>query len=74
MCTWKCVPPIGNMINGSWEEINNNLKYDFSNLVLSGQIEEAINLLENDKIKKQKNIEYSEQNGQCMLCHKHFSS
>jgi len=74
ICTWKCVPPIGNMINGSWEEIINNLKYDFSKLVLSGQIEEAINSIEKDETKQKENIEYSKQNGQCMLCYKNFSS
>ena len=72
ICTWKCVPPIGNMINGLWEEIINNLKHDFSKLVLSGQIEKAINSIEKDKIKSRQNIEYSKQNGQCMLCYKHF--
>jgi len=74
ICAWKCVPPIGNMINGSWEEITNNLKYDFTKLVLSGQIEEAINSIEKDDTKKQENIDHSKQNGQCMLCYKNFSS
>ena len=74
ICTWKCVPPIGNMITGSWEEIISNLKYNFSKLVLSGQIEKAINSIEKDEIKKQQNVEYSKQNGQCMLCYKYFSS
>ena len=47
-------------------------KYDFSKLFLSGQIEEAINSFEKDEIKKKENVEYSKQNGQCMLCYKNF--
>lgn len=74
ICTWKCVPPIGNMIKDSWKEIIDHLKYDFSELVLSGQIEKAINFMENDEKIKQQNIEYSKQHGQCMLCYKNFSS
>lgn len=74
ICTWKCVPSIGNMINNSWEEIIKNSKYDFSRLVLSGQIEKAINLLEKDELKKKENIKHSKQKGQCMLCYKTFSS
>ncbi len=74
ICTWKCIPPIGNMINGKWEEITNNLKNDFNKLVLSGQIEEAINSIEKDETKRKENTLYSRENGQCMLCYKQFSS
>lgn len=74
ICTWKCIPPIGNMIKDTWEKITNNLKYEFTKLILSGQVEKAINSIEKSETKKRENIEYSKQNGQCMLCYKNFSS
>lgn len=73
VCPWKCMPPIGNMFNDSWEEIENNLKLDFNKLILVGKIEEAINLLEENESLKKNNIDYSKKNGQCMLCIKKFS-
>lgn len=70
ICTWKCIPPIANMIHDSWENIVEKMQSEFYQLILAGKIEEAISSL--DKTKSEDNYKISKKEGQCMLCYKTF--
>lgn len=68
VCTWKCIPPLGNMLN-DFEIIEKNLSKDFFQLIMKGKIEEAINIYNSNL---EGNYKFSRENGQCMLCYKSF--
>lgn len=72
ICTWKCIPSLGNMIDDLWYVIVDNLNSEFNQLVLSGKIEQAINSLESIEGLKNDNVKYSRKFGQCVLCYKKF--
>ena len=69
ICTWKCIPPIGNMIKEDFSTVIERLKEPFNEHILKGEILEAINLIN----KEDTNSNYIEKNGQCSLCMKTFS-
>jgi len=69
ICTWKCVPPIGNLIYDDFNKIIKELYEEFNSLILQGKILEAINL--NDS--STNNKEFVEKYGECMLCNKFFN-
>ena len=73
ICSWECIPPVGNMKTDSWEVIQNNLNKEFYQLILSGNILEAINLLEEDEKIREENGVFIKEHGECMLCNKIFS-
>lgn len=70
ICTWKCVPPLGNLITDTFEEIEKKLEDDFWELILQGNIEEAIAYKEKKDIRILK--KESLKNGQCYLCIKRY--
>lgn len=65
VCTWKCIPPIGNLINGSFNDIEKKLEDDFFKLILSGNILNAINLFNK---KEEYNKRIIDDYGECSLC------
>lgn len=69
ICTWKCIPSLGNLINDSFDSIEKKLKSEFFKLILSGNVLDAINLL-NKKEKYNKKI--IDNYGECFLCDKTF--
>lgn len=69
-CAWKCVPSLGNILIDNFESIINNLSNNFNNLILSGDIENAISLITKENINTLKKI--SSEKGQCALCIKYF--
>lgn len=69
ICTWKCIPSLGNLITDSFENIEKKLENDFFKLILSGNILEAINLV-NKKEKYNKKV--IDTCGECALCNKTF--
>lgn len=71
ICTWKCAPSIGNLINESFETVKNRLTDDFNRLILSGKIEDAIDLKFGES---NDDLNFSKQFGQCMLCNKYFNT
>lgn len=70
ICTWKCIPPLGNLISDTFEEIEKKLEDDFFGLILQGNIEEAIACKEKKDIRVLK--KESIKNGQCYLCIKGY--
>lgn len=68
VCTWKCLPPIANMIKDDFEKIEEALNEPFNHLILQGNILEAINMIDNDE----SNAEFVEKYGECRLCDKVF--
>lgn len=69
ICTWKCIPPLGNLITDSFEYIEKKLEEDFFKLILSGKVFDAINTINNEEEYNKKIIE---QYGECALCNKIF--
>lgn len=69
ICTWKCIPPLGNLITDSFEKIKEKLDEDFFRLILCGKILDAINIINDDK---EKNEEIVQKYGECILCNKIF--
>lgn len=70
LCTWKCIPPIGNMISDDFKMIENRLREEFYNYILKGEIEEAISRKtgkNTSELKKE-----SKTAGQCSLCIKYL--
>lgn len=74
ICTWKCAPNISNLITDSFDEFEKELKTDFNQLILAGEIEKAVNLDGKTELEKLSNIEYAKLKGQCMLCKKKFQN
>lgn len=70
ICTWKCIPSLGNLISDTFEEIEKKLEDDFFGLILQGNIEEAIACKEKKDIRVLK--KESIKNGQCYLCIKEY--
>ena len=70
ICTWKCAPSVGNLIDESFETICARLNEKFNRLILAGNIEQAIDFKFG---KLNESIEFSNQFGQCMLCDKYFN-
>ena len=66
ICTWKCIPFLGNLINEDFSTIETRLQDNFFKLMLEGKIEEAIAYKEGCNIKILK--KESKKNGQCYLC------
>ncbi len=69
ICTWKCIPTLGNLINDSFEIIEKRLDEDFFKLILCGKVLDAINIINN---KEDYNKEIIEKYGECVLCNKIF--
>lgn len=70
ICTWKCIPSLGNLIRDTFEEIEKKLEDDFFRLILQGNVEKAIAYKEKKDIRVLKNE--SKENGQCYLCIKRY--
>lgn len=70
LCTWKCIPSIGNMMNNDFSTIENALKDTFNNYILKGDIENAIAYRTGKDIEEI--TKESLANGQCSLCIKHL--
>lgn len=70
ICTWKCIPSLGNLISDTFEEIEKKLEDDFLGLILRGNVEEAIAYKEKKDIRILK--KQSIKNGQCYLCIKRY--
>ena len=70
ICTWKCIPSLGNLISDTFEEIEKKLEDDFFGLILRGNVEEAIAYKEKKDIRILK--KQSIKNGQCYLCIKRY--
>ena len=70
ICNWEIVPPIGNIFNDKFSEIEKRLKEEFYSCILQGDILKAINIVSNDK----NNKEYIKEHGECMLCNKVFKN
>ena len=68
ICTWKCIPPIGNIINEDMNLILSRLNEEFNILILQGKIVKAIKLLDNKN-----HIKYAKKHGECLLCDKYFN-
>ncbi len=66
ICTWKCIPFLGNLINEDFSTIENRLQDIFFKLMLEGKVEEAIAYKDGCNIKALK--KESKKNGQCYLC------
>lgn len=71
ICTWKCIPPLGNLINDTFEDIEKKLDDEFFKLILCGNVLEAINGI-NKKYKYNQDI--VQKYGECILCNKTFCS
>lgn len=71
ICTWKCIPKLGNLIKNSFEEIEKRLNEDFFKLILKGKILEAINSINQ---KEEYNKKIVDKYGECILCNKTFCS
>lgn len=69
ICTWKCIPPLGNLITDSFDNIEKKLDDDFFKLILSGNILDAINLVNK---KEEYNKKIINDCGECALCNKTF--
>ena len=69
ICTWKCIPPIGNMINEEFDIIIDRLNEEFNKLILQGKILEAISSYNNDY---KKNSSFIKKYGECLLCDNTF--
>lgn len=69
ICTWKCIPAIGNIFNDKFESITKNLESKFNNMILTGKIEQAISFKYGHN---EENISFAKQYGQCRLCEKYF--
>lgn len=71
ICTWKCIPSLGNLINDTFENIQKKLDDEFFKLILCGEVLEAINSINK---KYQYNQEIVQKYGECILCNKTFCS
>ena len=69
ICTWKCIPTLGNLITDSFDNIEKKLEDDFFKLILSGNILDAINLINK---KEEYNKKIIDDYGACVLCNKTF--
>ena len=69
ICTWKCIPQLGNLITDSFENIKKKMDEDFFKLILEGKILDAINMINNEINNNKKIIEKC---GECGLCNKVF--
>lgn len=69
ICTWKCIPSLGNLISDTFEEIEQKLDDNFFKLILCGNILEAINMINNNH---KYNQEIVQKYGECILCNKTF--
>ena len=69
ICTWKCIPPIGNIIKEDFNNILESLNSDFNKNILEGKVLKAISLLNNDY---DGNKDYIEKYGECKLCDNYF--
>lgn len=69
ICTWKCIPPLGNLITDSFDSIEKKLGDDFFKLILSGNILDAINLVNK---KEEYNKKIIDDCGECSLCDRTF--
>ncbi|MBR4694142.1 MAG: radical SAM protein [Bacilli bacterium] len=69
ICTWKCIPPIGNMIKEDMDTILERLNEEFNSYILRGEILKAINLVSKDS----DNSIFIKEHGECMLCNKIFN-
>lgn len=68
ICTWKCIPALGNIYEEDFSTILKKLNTPFFKNILCGKILEAINII--DKNADNKNI--IKEHGQCYLCEKTF--
>lgn len=68
ICTWKCIPPIGNIIKEDMQLIIDRLNEEFNYLVLQGKIKQAMLLLNGKDHSR-----YIKNHGECLLCSKIFS-
>ena len=64
ICTWKCIPPIGNMIKEDMNDILKRLQDDFYHNILKGSIKKAMKMKNNPK----ENEQIIKEHGECMLC------
>lgn len=69
-CAWKCVPKIGNIFSDAWEKVEENLKEEINDKILTGNIEEVVSSLTNSSIEKIR--EECHEKGQCALCIKYL--
>ena len=69
ICTWKCIPPLGNLITDSFDNIEKKLEDEFFKLILSGNILSAINLVNK---RQEYNKKIIDDCGECVLCNKTF--
>lgn len=68
LCTWKCIPPIGNIIKEDMNLIIERLNDEFNQLILQGKIIEAMTLIDSKDYSK-----YIKKHGECLLCNKIFN-
>lgn len=67
ICTWKCIPPIGNILKEDMNIIIDRLNEKFNNLILQGKIIDAMSLINNND-----HSEFVKKHGECLLCDKIF--
>jgi len=68
ICTWKCIPPLGNIFIDDFTTILNSLKKPFFKNILCGKILNAINIIQ----KNDDNADIINEHGECYLCNKIF--
>lgn len=71
ICTWKCIPSLGNLIKDSFENIEKKLEQKFFKLILGGKVIDAINMINNDEENNKKIVR---KYGECVLCNRLFCS
>lgn len=68
ICTWKCIPPIGNIIKEDMPLIIDRLNEEFNQLILQGKIKQAMLLIDGKDYSK-----FVKKHGECLLCNKIFN-
>lgn len=68
ICTWKCIPSIGNIIKEDMQLIMDRLNDEFNLLILQGKIKQAMLLLDGKDHSR-----YIKKHGECLLCSKIFN-
>lgn len=65
-CTWKCIPPLGNIFDDEWSQIEKVLQEPFFKFITLGNVERAYAVLDKDNYSD--NCSYTKEYGQCALC------
>ncbi len=77
VCSWKCVPPIGNIILEEWKAICKRLYDPIQTALLCGNIQEAVKLYIsqfNSSFRYEEALDIIYRFGECIACNKIFNS